>query len=685
MQTKTHVRVAKFAAIAIALTLLFSSLLLAQQTITATLSGAVSDSSGAIVSGAKITLTAPERGFSRIFTTNNTGEYVFSLLSAGTYTLQVEVNGFKIYRQDGIVLAAGQSARQPITLTPGAVAEEITVTTQAPLLNVDNANISSDITARQVVELPLNLRNVFGLATLNSSVNNTAEFQIVGGNGISGQADQDISFLNFGGTFFNTAAYLVDGAWDTAADWGGVMYVPAVDAVQEFKIQTNAFTAQYGWSSGNVINVVGKTGTNQLHGNFYDFYRNSALDAKNFFNQGVKPLFHRNQFGATIGGPIWKNKTFFFGYYEGLRSATPTTIQGVVPTAAQLQGDFSAQLGAQIATDALGRPILAGQITDPYSTRTVTAGQVDPVTGLTAVTSGFVRDPFAGNIVPQARWDAVAANIANGNFWPASNQSGAFNWGASAAAESHSDEYSVRIDHNFTDNTRLFGRWSYKYESKVNIPTYFGGSDPAGPGATNPNNRWNADIGLVHVFSPTLTMSANFGVTRWIEQSQLQSFGFKASTLGLPSFIDAISPQFPQIVPEGVVNLGPRSGLDNYNVPRVIYTPTIDFTKVVSKHTLAFGFMGISNDLNGGHFKVTTLAFPTANTSSITGSSDPNNQKDLTAGTGSGFASFLLGFGGSVNGANSAPGQATGFTQFPAMNKKWLGGTCRMTGRRPAS
>ena len=427
MQTKTHVRVAKFAAIAIALTLLFSSLLVAQQTITATLSGTVSDSSGAIVSGAKITLTAPERGFSRIFTTNNTGEYVFPLLSAGTYTLQVEVNGFKTYRQDGIVLAAGQSARQPITLTPGAVAEEITVTTQAPLLNVDNANISSDITARQVVELPLNLRNVFGLATLNSSVNNTAEFQIVGGNGISGQADQDISFLNFGGTFFNTAAYLVDGAWDTAADWGGVMYVPAVDAVQEFKIQTNAFTAQYGWSSGNVINVVGKTGTNQLHGNFYDFYRNSALDAKNFFNQGVKPLFHRNQFGATIGGPIWKNKTFFFGYYEGLRSATPTTIQGVVPTAAQLQGDFSAQLGAQIATDALGRPILAGQITDPYSTRTVTAGQVDPVTGLTAVTSGFVRDPFAGNIVPQARWDAIAANIANGNFWPASNQSGAFN------------------------------------------------------------------------------------------------------------------------------------------------------------------------------------------------------------------------------------------------------------------
>jgi len=681
MQTKTHVRVAKFAAIAIALTLLFSSPLLAQQTITATLSGAVSDSSGAVLSGAKITLTAPERGFTRIFTTNNTGEYVFSLLSAGTYNLQVEVNGFKTYRQDGVILAAGQSARQPITLTPGAVAEEITVTTQAPLLNVDNANISSDITARQVVELPLNLRNVIGLATLSSSVNNTAEFQIVGGNGISGQADQDISFLNFGGSFFDTSAFLVDGAWDTAGDWGGVMYVPAVDAVQEFKIQTNAFTAQYGWSSGNVINVVGKSGTNQIHGDVYDFYRNSALDSKNFFNQGEKPLFHRNQFGATIGGPLWKNKTYFFGYYEGLRSATPTTTQAVVPTAGQLQGDFSAQLGAQLTdpathsplVDALGRPILAGQITDPYSTRQVTAGQVDPTTGLTAVTSGFVRDPFAGNIVPKGRWDAVSANIVNGNFWPAANQTGAFNWGASAAAESHSDEYSVRIDHNFTDNTRLFGRWSYKYESKVNVPSYFGSSDPAGPGATNPNNRWNANLGLVHVFSPTLTMSANFGVTRWIEQSQLQSFGFKSSTLGLPSFIDTVSPQFPQVVPEGVVNLGPRSGLDNYLVPRVIYTPTIDFTKAVSRHTFSFGFMGIDNFLDGGHFKVTSLPFPTANTSAITGSSDPTNQKEITGGTGSGFATFLLGVGGPVNGSNSQPGQATGINAFPVTNRKWLG------------
>ena len=649
--------------IAVATVLFSNSFLMAQQTITATLSGTVSDSSGATLSSARVILTAADRGITRAFTTDTSGEYVFSLLPPATYNLQVEANNFKTYHQDGITLAAGQSARQAVTLSPGAVTESVTVTNEAPLVNTDNANISSDITARQVVELPLNLRNVYGLAFLNSSVNNTAEFQIVGGNGISGQADQDISFFNFGGTFFNTAAYLVDGAWDTAGDWGGVMYVPAVDAVQEFKIQTNAFTAQYGWSSGNVINVVGKSGTNQLHGSVYDFYRNSALDAKNFFNNGAKPLFHRNQFGATIGGPIWKNKTYFFGYYEGLRSATPTTFQSNVPTTAMLTGDFSSQLGGAVGTDALGRTILAGQIYDPYSTRAITAGQIDPTTGLVANASGFIRDPFPGNTIPTGRFDSISQNILNGNYWPAPNQSGAFNFGASAAAESHSDEYSIRIDHNFTENTRIFGRWSYKYQTKVNVPTYFGSSNDAGPGATNPNNRWNADVGLVHVFSPTLTMSANLGVTRWIEQSQLQSFGFKASTLGLPGFIDAISPQFPQVVPEGVVNLGPRSGLDNYTVPRVSYTPTVDFTKALSRHTLSFGFMGVSQMLNGGHYAVTTLPFA----ASFSQGPDPQH---VTPGTGAGFASFLVGAGGPVAGAN---GPGTGFNQFPAMNKKFLG------------
>jgi hypothetical protein len=636
----------------------FSAQLQAQtQAFTATLSGTVSDSTGALLSGATITLVSIERSITRGYTTDASGSYVFSLLPPAVYSMRVVAPGFKSYKQNGISLAAGQTAQQAIVLAVGAVSEQVEVSGQVSLINAENANLSSDVSAQQVVELPLNLRNVYGLAFLNSSVNNTAEFQIVGGNGISGSADQDISFFNFGGTFFNTAEYLLDGTWDTGADWGGVAYVPAVDGVQEFKIQTNAFTAQYGWSSGNVINVVTKSGTNQFHGDVYDFYRNSALDARNFFNQKTQPLFHRQQFGATSGGHIFKDKTYFFAYYEGLRQQTPVTFGGTMPTAAFRGGDFSALLGAQVGTDALGRPIMGGQIFDPFSTRTITAGQVDPVTGRTALQSGLIRDPFPGNIIPSGRWDAIAKNFLQGNFWPNPDTAAlANNYSKSAAAAATSDEYSIRVDQNISDKSTLFARWSQKFESKVNVPQYYG-SDVAGPGATNPNNRYGFDLGYSHIFNPTFLLSANLGVNRWVEGSQVQSFGFKASTLGLPSFIDGISPVFPQVQPQGMSGLGPNVNQDDYMVPRTLWTASTDFTKVLSRHHLSFGFMGVLNQIYGGHFGNTVLPFPT----SFTGGPDPQNQ---TAGTGFGFASFLLGTGN---------GGFTNFNAFPATEKKQLG------------
>ncbi|HVZ19286.1 MAG TPA: TonB-dependent receptor [Terriglobales bacterium] len=659
MARNSLVRLAAMVAVGLVLSLISPcpALHAQSQAYTATLSGTVSDPTGAFLSGAKVTLTSPERGITREYTTESSGSYIFSQVPPGVYSLQVTTQGFKTYKQEGITLAAGQTAQQPIVLAIGTASESIVVTSEVPLVNTDNANISSDISAQQVEQLPLNLRNVYGLAFLNSSVSNTAEFQIVGGNGISGSADQDISFFNFGGTFFNTAAYLLDGTWDTGADWGGVTYVPAVDDVQEFKIQTNAFTAQYGWSSGNVINVVTKSGTNGYHGDAYEFYRNSALDARNFFNNDKQPDFHRHQFGVTFGGPIRKDKTYFFVYYEGLRQQTPVTFGGTMPTDDFRNGNFSALLGSQIGTDALGRPILAGQIYDPFSTRTVTAGQVDPVTGLTASKSGYIRDPFQGNIISNSRWDAISKNILNGNFWPAATSSAlANNFSQSAAAEAHSDEYSIRVDHNLSDKSRLFARWSQKFESKVNVPEYYGSDDPAGPGATNPNNRYSFDLDYNHVFSPTFLISANIGVNRWVEGSLVQSFGYQASQLGLPSFIDGISPVFPQVQPQGFSGLGPNVSQDDYIVPRTLWTAAVDLNKIVGKHNLSFGWMGVLNQIYGGHYFNTTLTFPT----SFTGGPDPQNE---SAGTGSGFASFLLGVGN---------GQ-TGYNTFPATQKYQLG------------
>jgi len=637
------------------------------QAITASLSGTVLDPSGQTISGAKITLESPERGISRTYVTTDNGLYSFTLLPPAVYRLQVEASGFKHYRQDGIELIPGQTAEQKVSLKVGAISENIEVTSQAPLMNAENANISSDISARQVVELPLNFRSVIGLATLNSSVSNAAEDQIVGAPASSGAADQDVSFLNFGGTFFNTAAYLLDGTYDTRLDWGGVIYVPSVDAVQEFKIQTNAFTSQYGWSSGNVINVVTKSGSNGFHGGAYEFYRNSSVESRNFFNNGPQPSFTRNQFGGTFGGPIRKNKTFFFGYYEGRRQATPATFLGTMPTTDQRNGNFSAFLGAQAVNaqgqpifDALGRPVMTGAIYNPFSTRQITAGQVDPSTGLLSSQTGYIRDPFPGNVIPSNLTDAIAKSIATGIYWPSPTNPNVLvnNFTGAASAPAHSDEYSIRIDHNFTENDRFNARWSQKYESKVNFPTYYGASDPGGPGVTAPNNRYSINAGYTHVFNPTFDVSLNFGVNRHVEQSTTQSFGFKTSTLGLPSFIDGIAPSFPQIQAQNYAYLGAPQNLDNYIVPQTIWTSSVDFTKIKGRHSLGFGFMDVWGRIDGGHYANTTLQFQTTSTAG------PDPQQ-ATPGTGNGFASFLVGVGSGTD--------QTGFNKFPATDKHLLG------------
>ena len=643
--------------------------------VAAALNGTVMDSTGLPINGAKVTLTSTQNGIFRTFTTQDSGLFTFTLLPPAVYSLEVKVTGFKDYKQRAISLGAGQTVQQNMRLTVGSTSETIEVTAQSPLLNADNANISSDVSARQVVDLPLNLRNVISLAELNSSVSNTAEEQIVGAPGISGSADQDVSFLNFGGTFFGTAQYLLDGSWDTRVDWGGVIYVPSADDVQEFKIQTNAFTSQYGFSSGNVVNVVTKSGTNQLHGDAWMFYRNSAYDSRYYFNNDRQPAFHRDQFGATIGGPIIKNKLYFFGYYEGLRQATPATFLGTMPTIAERGGNFSALLGSQVGTDYLGRPIFAGEVYNPFSTRQVTCGGVDSVTGDTVsrcpagATTEFLRDPISGNIasgtgvtnvVPTGLMDSIASTIATGSYWPKPNIGSALfnNFASASSAAAHSNEYSIRIDYNFSQNDRIWGRWSQKYEQKINFPTYYGASDPGGPGVVAPNNRYSANVGYSHIFSPTFALSANLGVNRHVEQSTTQSFGFKSSTLGLPSFLNAIAPSFPEFQPQSYSSLGAQAGLDNYIVPQTLWTGSVDFTKIHGKHQLGFGFMDVWARIDGGHFANTVLQFQTTSTAGP----DPQN---ATAGTGDGFASFLLGVGSGTDN--------TGFNKFPATDKHLLG------------
>src|SRR5437667_12059007 len=291
----------------------------------AVFSGSVSDSSGARISNATVVLTSPDKGITRTFKTDAEGNFSFALLPASTYTLTVSAQGFKTARQQGITLEVGQSASQAVALTIGS-SEQIEVTAEAPLLQTDNANVGAEVSTKQVTELPLNLRNVFNFVELNSSVNN-AQRQLIESAGGQGTADQDVSFFNFGGGYFGTTAFLLDGAWDSIGSLGGVIYVPSPDNVQEFKVQQHSFTSQYGWSTGNVVNVVTKSGGSSLHGDIYEFLRNGKLDANYYFNNlngTPKPISHRNQFGVAVGGPVYlpgiykqRNKTFFYFNYEG--------------------------------------------------------------------------------------------------------------------------------------------------------------------------------------------------------------------------------------------------------------------------------------------------------------------------------------------------------------------------------
>ena len=610
------------------------------QAFTASLGGVVHDSTEAAIPGAKVTLASPEKGLTRVFTTDGEGRFSFAALPPATYTLSVEANGFSTLRQEGIVLTAGQASSQSITMQLGQVQSEVNVSaSQAPLLASENANVSSDLNEQQITQLPVNFRSAFGLVLLNSSVNNSTQFQLLNGGGQSGTADQDISFLNFGGGYFGTSAFLLDGHWDTAPDWGGVIYVPSIDSVQEAKIQTNAFTAQYGWSTGNVYNVVTKSGTSGFHGDAFEFLRNDKLDANFFFNNanGIpKTAFRRNQFGIVGGGPVFipglykqRNKTFFFAAYEGLRQSSPTAYTATVPTLAERSGDFSA---------------IPQVLYDPFST--------------TQTATGFTRNPIPGNQITTAMMSGVAQKLIS--YYPKPTNNGlANNFVAAAAAPSASDEWSIRLDHNFSDQVQSYFRWSNKSEYKVGNPAFYGSSDPGGPGLRQPNNRYDGSAGLTWVPNATTVVTFNIGINHWLEGNVVQSYPFDVSSLGLPSFINQTSNQFPVIGVSGYASLGPQNGSGQGGFPRNTGTWSVGLNKSLGSHSLSAGFTQVVLQSGGGRIYATTFNFGSVSTAG------PNPQTASASTSGDAFASMLLGVG---------TGGSTGVSVLPFNSKHYYGG-----------
>ena len=672
----TRLRLVVLAVLMATIGLTFLSKLQAQTlSSSAALSGTISDPSGARVAKATVKVTDSEKGNTRATTAGSAGDFSFALLTAGTYTLEASAPGFKTSKLTGIVLQAGDSLTENVSLTIGA-SEQITVSESGSLLQTEDANVSTEVASKQVEELPLNLRNVVGLVMLNSSVNNQTQQQVLAAGGAEDTADQDMSFLTFGGGFFGTTAFLLDGGWNVAGGWGGVVYVPAVDDTQEFKVTTNSFSAEYGWSTGNVVNMITRSGTSDFHFTLNEYLRNQKMDANTYFrNLSHLPITpdHRNQFAAAGGGPLYipgiykqRDKTFFFANYEGLRLNNAGTFSDNVPTSAQEAGDFSAQLTtSSVGTDALCRPVYSGAIYNPYTTRQVTSlcAIQEGKTTIPAGSTVTVRDAYPGNKIPSSgvgAIDALAAKFLAGNYWPGSkNANGQFNFNVSGSQATSSNEYGIRIDHHFSPNTSMYGRYSRKLETKAGSPAYYGASDVAGPEVYNPDNRYSIATGASHIISPTFVMNGAVEYNRWTEGNDTQSFGFKSSTLGLPGIIDQYSPQFPQIgFPQpGYAPLGATTGFGQASFANNVGNASIDLNKMHGAHSLSFGYMGAVIDIYGGRIAPTQFNFSPA----MTAGPDPNNA--TTAGDA--FASFVSGAG---------TGGSTGFNAFPASSYYLHGG-----------
>ena len=642
--------------------LTFASRLSAQKSTTASLSGTVTDPSGARIPNATVKVTNPENGIVRTGTTTSAGEFSFALLPEGTYTLEVHAPGFKTTRQDRIVLTPGDTVAENVTLTIGTT-EQVEVNATGPLLQTQDANISTELESKQIEELPLNLRNVLSFVSLDSAVNVQGDRQLLAAGGSEDTADQDYSFLNFGGGYFGTNLFLLEGGYDTSQDWGGVLYVPAPVDTDQVKVTSYSFSAEYGFSTGNVISMTTKAGTHDYHFVADEYIRNQDLDSNLYFNNLAgtpRPDDHRNQFGFAGGGPLYipgiykqRDKTFFFANYEGLRLNGGLSYGAIVPTTAQLGGDFSSELTTTvIGADCVGRPIYQGAIYNPYSLGTCPDGS-------------SVRNPYPGNIIPTSgpgSIDALANKFATGNYWPApKNPGGGNNFNTVASAPTTSNEWGIRIDQNINANNRIYGQFSNKHEGKVQTGAFYG-NDVAGPYVFDPNNRMFGVLGYSHVFSPTLVLSGNLFFIRNPGGNVVQGYPFKPSSLGLPGILDTWTPQFPQVQFGNTFSgslyapLGATQNSGEATFPKTNESLNIDISKTLKTQSISVGYLGVRQTDDGGRLTPTVFNF----SNQMTAGPDPTNLKIDT--TGDPLASFLAGAGSS--GAGSAG--STGFSAYPA-------------------
>src|SRR3984957_7590894 len=615
-------------------TLLLNAEFLQAQVDTGSITGTVTDASGAVVGGAKVTLTNEGTDAGLTTSAGADGIYDFSPVRIGTYRLEVSAPGFKKEVQIHVTVDVSARVQENFKLQPGAVSETIEVTSSAPVLQAEDASVGQVVDQRNVNNLPLNGRNFTFLAQLAAGVN-TPEADTRGNAGSGAFAAN--------GNRPAQNNYMLDGIdnnSDTVDFLNGTNFVvlPPVDAVEEFKVQTSDFSAEFGRSGAAVLNATIKSGTNSFHGDAWEFFRNDHLDAADFFeNAGGVPKgeLRQNQFGFTAGGPVvipklfnGRNKVFFFGDYEGLRRVQGTILTGSVPTDAERASGFTnfqdlitGQSSAAPRDDALGRLIPVGTVLDPATTRAVTAGVVDPVSGLVSATTGFVRDPFGCspsllsysiaacptlNIIPAGRLDPNAVKLMN--LFPSPTTGSLLsNYANSPKLFEHANSFDAGMDFNINEKNQLFFRFSLKDDPQF-IPGIFGGIADGG-GFQQGNQTANAQqsaLSYTHTFSPTLinVVRAGFNYLHTTrsspEANTLTDIPATFGIQGVPQ--QALNGGLPAFGINGLATLGSNAFLPSDEVSST-FQLTDDVTKILGKHTFKMGF-------EWQHVKFSTLQPP---------------------------------------------------------------------------
>ena len=563
------------------------------------LTGAVSDQGGAAVPGATVTVTAVGSNLSRRSVTGPDGRFVITGLAPGPYRLQLELAGFRPLTREGIRLTTGETVRLDLQLEIGQQTDAITVTGDAPLLRSEASGLGQVIDHRKIVDLPLNGRSFITLAGLAP--------------GVALPPASSLPRINGGRP--RTNEYLFDGISVLQPEPGQVAFFPNIDAIQEFKIESNSPPAEFGRFNGGVVNLTTRAGGNTFHGSAFEFFRNEALNARNYFasTNPVKPRFRRNQFGGVLGGPIRQDRTFFFSDYQGQRQTIGRTVISTVPTALQRQGVFTEAIGGRVPA-----------IYDPATTMPVGSGAT-------------TRSQFSGNAIPVARMDPVALELLQ--RYPLPTSAGTANNYRRVDNETvDQDQFSARVDHRFTTNQdHVFGRLTRFRESFIPVtPLPDGSGVTTGTLGPQDTTAWSFASSYQRTFSATFVNELRVGDTRRTVGRAAAQLGGPASTsLGLPGIPSTAS--FPDTLPTflitGYQQLGsPPNTASDFGTSVTQIADTLTWLR--GRHTLKMGA-----DLRWERLNVIQPPSPTG---SFTFSSLFTDLPGV-ANTGTPLASFLLG------------------------------------------